>query len=71
MQSKRAAQSQLEQAVKTAKWNKIVLPAVKVNDNVTDLIPAGDRGRTDLRNIIDVVTDISYNEIYFITNNGD
>jgi len=63
---KRAAESQIKQAERMVKRSKIVLSTVKVGDNVTIPIPAVDRGRTDPRNLIGVVTDISDNEMYSI-----
>ena len=48
------------------KRSKIVLSEVKVGDNVTIPIPSVDRGRTDLRNLIGIVTDISDNDMYTI-----
>ena len=48
------------------KRSKIVLSEVKVGDNVTIPIPSVDRGRTDPRNLIGIVTDISDNDMYTI-----
>ena len=45
------------------KRSKIVLSEVKVGDNVTIPIPSVDRGRTDPRNLIGIVTDISDNDM--------
>ena len=62
----RAAESQLQQAEKIVKRSKIVLSEVKVGDNVNIPIPSVDRGRTDPRNLIGIVTDISNNDMYTI-----
>ena len=66
IQRKRAAESQLQQVEKMVIRSKIVLSEVKVGDNVTIPIPSVDRGRTDPRNLIGIVTDISDNDMYTI-----
>ena len=54
---KRACEAQELQAQKMVKRSRRVLVEASIGDNVTIPIPAVDRGRTDPRNLIGVITD--------------
>ncbi|XP_041369795.1 uncharacterized protein LOC121383764 [Gigantopelta aegis] len=58
------------QAERMVKRSKRIFAPVQVGDNVTISIPHVDRGRTDPRNIIGVVTECSDNDMYSIAVKG-
>ncbi|XP_041347825.1 uncharacterized protein LOC121367580 [Gigantopelta aegis] len=70
IQRKRANEAQTMQAERMVKRSKRIFAPVQVGDNVTISIPHVDRGRTDPRNIIGVVTECSDNDIDSIAVKG-
>jgi hypothetical protein len=63
---KRASEAQELQAQKMVKRSRRVMVEGSIGDNVTVPIPSFDRGRTDPRNLIGVITDKDENGLYRI-----
>ncbi|XP_070180030.1 melanoma-associated antigen E1-like [Littorina saxatilis] len=63
---KRAYQAQENQAERMVKRSKRIFPEAEVGDSVTVPIPAVDRGRSDPRNLIDIIKDKDDKGLYTI-----